>query len=39
LRAIAAYRGKRDGKHVDFGVYARVTEPGRVRVGDPAEPG
>ncbi len=38
LRAIATYRGKRDGKHVDFGVYARVAEPGRVRVGDAAEP-
>lgn len=38
LREIAAYRGKREGKKVDFGVYARVAEPGRVRVGDPVEP-
>ncbi|MGH2994808.1 MAG: MOSC domain-containing protein [Gaiellaceae bacterium] len=34
LRAIAAYRGRRDGKKIDFGVYARVLEAGRVRVGD-----
>jgi uncharacterized protein YcbX len=38
LRAIAAYRGKRDGRKVDFGVYAQVVTPGRVRVGDPVEP-
>lgn len=37
LREIAAYRGKRDGKHVDFGVYASVIEPGWVRVGDPLD--
>ena len=38
LREIAAYRGKRDGKEIDFGVYAQVVRPGRVRVGDPVEP-
>ena len=37
LREIAAYRGKRDGKKIDFGVYAHVVRPGRVRVGDPVE--
>jgi len=39
LREIAAYRGKRDGKKVDFGVYAQVVRPGVVRVGDPVDPG
>ena len=38
LRTIAGYRGLRDGKHIDFGRYARVVEPGRVRVGDPVVP-
>ena len=37
LRAIEAYRGRREGKKIDFGVYARVREPGRVHVGDPVE--
>ena len=38
LREIKSYRGLRDGKGIDFGVYADVVEPGRVRVGDPVEP-
>lgn len=38
LREIPAYRGLTEGKYVDFGVYADVEEPGRVRVGDPVEP-
>ncbi len=38
LRAIAAYRGRREGKKIDFGVYGRVLEPGRVAVGDRVEP-
>jgi uncharacterized protein YcbX len=37
LREIKAYRGLRERKHIDFGVYADVVEPGRVHVGDPAE--
>ena len=37
LREIAAYRGKRDGKKIDFGVYAQVVRQGRVRVGDRIE--
>jgi uncharacterized protein YcbX len=37
LREIAAYRGKRDGKKIDFGVYAQVVTSGRVRVGDAVE--
>lgn len=39
LRAIAAYRGMRDGRKIDFGVYADVVTPGRVSVGDRLVPG
>jgi len=38
LRIVKAYRGVRDGRKVDFGVYADVEEPGRVRVGDSVLP-
>jgi uncharacterized protein YcbX len=39
LRGIKAYRGLRGAeKKIDFGVYFDVEEPGRVRVGDAAEP-
>ncbi len=38
LRAIAGYRGLRNGEAIDFGVYGEVVEPGRVRVGDAVEP-
>lgn len=38
VREIKSYRGLRNGKHADFGVYADVVEPGRIRVGDPVEP-
>jgi len=34
LRGIKSYRGLRDGRAIDFGVYAEVERPGRVRVGD-----
>jgi uncharacterized protein len=37
LRILAHYRGKPDGKHVEFGMYGRVVEPGDVAVGDPVE--
>ena len=38
LREIKAYRGVRERKLIDFGVYGEVAEPGRVRLGDPVEP-
>jgi uncharacterized protein YcbX len=38
LRVIKAYRGTRDEKQLDFGVYGEVVTPGRVRVGDAVEP-
>jgi uncharacterized protein len=34
LHVIKRYRGLRDGRHVDFGVYAEVVVAGRVGVGD-----
>src|SRR3989442_428915 len=37
LRLIRDYRGVSDRQAVDFGVYADVVEPGRVRTGDPVE--
>ena len=37
LRAIKSYRGLRDGKQIDFGVYFDVEEPGDVAVGDSLE--
>jgi uncharacterized protein len=38
LAGIKSYRGLRDGKQIDFGVYFDIVEPGRVRVGDAVEP-
>jgi uncharacterized protein YcbX len=38
LRGIRTYRGLRERKWIDFGVYFDVERPGRVRVGDLAEP-
>jgi uncharacterized protein len=38
LRAIKSYRGVRDGKLIDFGVYFDVEKAGRVAVGDLVEP-
>jgi uncharacterized protein YcbX len=38
LRTIKEYRGLRDGKRLDFGIYGEVVRPGRVRVGDLVEP-
>jgi uncharacterized protein YcbX len=39
LRHIRAYRGQRESDGaILFGVYAKVVEPGRVRVGDAFEP-
>jgi uncharacterized protein YcbX len=40
LREIKSYRGTRDdgGKHIDFGVFGEVVEPGTVRLGDAVEP-
>jgi uncharacterized protein YcbX len=38
LRGIRSYRGLREGKWIDFGVYFDVVEPGAVSVGDELEP-
>jgi uncharacterized protein YcbX len=38
LRTIKAYRGLRDGKRLDFGIYGEVVRPGRIAVGDSVEP-
>jgi uncharacterized protein YcbX len=34
LRAIKEYRGLRDGRNLDFGVWGEVERPGRIRIGD-----
>ena len=34
LRTIIAYRGLRDGKDIDFGVWGEVERPGSIRLGD-----
>lgn len=38
LRQIMGYRGLRNGRHADFGVFGAVVRPGRIRVGDDVEP-
>jgi uncharacterized protein len=38
LHAIKEYRGMRDGRKIDFGVYADVVTPGSVAVGDELTP-
>ena len=38
LHVIRQYRGLRDGRKLDFGVYADVVRPGRVSVGDVVVP-
>ncbi|MBW3593556.1 MAG: MOSC domain-containing protein, partial [Actinobacteria bacterium] len=38
LRAIKGYRGLSGRRTIDFGVYGVVERPGRVRVGDRAQP-
>jgi uncharacterized protein len=38
LRIIRAYRGAREGRKLDFGIYGDVIQPGRVAVGDSVDP-
>lgn len=38
LQAIKRYRGLRDGRYLDFGVYAEVVETGILSVGDVVTP-
>ena len=38
LRIIKSYRGVREGKHLDFGIYGEVVQPGRVAVRDSIDP-
>jgi uncharacterized protein YcbX len=38
LHVIRQYRGLRDGRKLDFGVYANVVQPGAVTVGDRITP-
>lgn len=38
LKAIKEYRGLREGRKIDFGVYADVVRPGTVAVGDEIVP-
>ncbi len=38
LHVIRSYRGLRDGRKLDFGVYADVTTPGTVSIGDELSP-
>jgi uncharacterized protein YcbX len=38
LKAIVSYRGVDQEDGINFGVYASVAEPGRIRVGDAVEP-
>ena len=38
LHVIRQYRGLREGRKLDFGVYADVVQPGRLTVGDAVAP-
>jgi uncharacterized protein len=37
LRTIIAYRGMRNDRDIEFGVYGEVERPGRIRLGDSVE--